>query len=142
PGGSGWSAHFRERHAGAALKSVAVSFVDSLGRSFARRGEFVVTETGVEGRLVYAVSALLRDEIARSGQATFALALLPDHAAERVAAGVAHPRGSRSLATHFKSRLGLSGVKLALLYELLDKEQLADTAVLATAIKQLPVTVL
>ncbi len=142
PGGSGWSAHFRERHAGAALKSVAVSFVDSLGRSFARRGEFVVTETGVEGSLVYAVSALLRDEIGRSGQATFALDLLPDHPAERVAAEVAHPRGSRSLSTHLKSRLGLSGVKLALLYELLDKEQLADAAVLATAIKQLPVTVL
>lgn len=139
---SGWSAHFRERHAGAALKSVALSFVDGLGRAFARRGEFVITETGVEGSLVYAVSSWLRDEIARSGRATFALDLLPDHAAERVAAEVAHPRGSRSLSTHLKSRLGLSGVKLALLYELLDKEQLADAASLAGAIKHLPVTVL
>jgi len=139
---SGWSAHFRERHAGAALKSVSLSFADSVGNRFARRGEFVVTSTGVEGSLIYAVSALLRDDIARSHSATFHLDLLPDHPAERVAAEVAHPRGSRSLSTHLKSRLGLSGVKLALLYELLTKEQLSDAAVLAAAIKHLPVTVL
>ena len=139
---SGWSAHMRERHAGAALKSVALSFTDGMGRSFARRGEFVLTDTGVEGSLIYAASALLRDEIARSGSATFHLDLLPDHVSDRVYAEVTHPRGSRSLSNHLKSRLGLTGVKLALLHELLSKEQLQDAAALATAIKHLPVTLL
>ncbi len=138
----GWSAHFRERHAGAALKSVALSFAGSVGGSFLRSGEFVITETGVEGSLIYAVSALLRDEIAREGRATFYLDLLPDRTADRVLAEVAHPRGSRSLSNHLKSRLGLSGVKLALLHELLTREQLNDAVALASAMKRLPVTLL
>ncbi len=138
----GWSAHLRERHAGAALKSVALSFTDSAGQGFARRGEFVLTQTGLEGSLIYAASALLRDEIARSGSATLYLDLLPDHAVNRVVAEVLHPRGSRTLSSHLKSRLGLSGVKMALLYELLSEEQLHDARALAAAIKHLPVTLL
>jgi predicted flavoprotein YhiN len=49
-----------------------------------------------------------------------------------------HPRGSRSLATHLKTRLGLSGAKAALLHELLSREQIADAPALARAIKALP----
>ena len=56
-------------------------------------------------------------------------------------AEVAHPRGSRSLPNHLKSRLNLDGIKLALLHELLPKEAMQDTARLAGAIKALPITV-
>lgn len=138
---SGWSHHFVQAHAGQPFKSVALQFVDSQGRQFARKGEFVATGTGIEGSLVYAVSALLRDEIEAAGRATFTLDLLPDWSAERVAAAVAHPRGSRSLSSHLKSRLGLEGIKLALLYELLTKEQMHDVRMLAQCIKALPLTV-
>jgi len=138
--GAGWTPFFAERFAGQPLKSVAVAFTDSAGRHFARPGEFVVTATGVEGSLIYAFSHLLRDEIARAGQASFALDLLPGHAPARVRAAVAHPRGSRSLSSHLKSRLGLAGVKTALLHELLAPEQLHDVDALARAIKALPVT--
>ena len=138
--GAGWTPFFAERFAGQPLKSVAVAFTDSAGRHFARPGEFVVTATGVEGSLIYAFSHLLRDEIARAGQASFALDLLPGHAPARVRAAVAHPRGSRSLSSHLKSRLGLAGVKTALLHELLAPEQLRDVDALARAIKALPVT--
>jgi predicted flavoprotein YhiN len=54
-------------------------------------------------------------------------------------AEVSHPRGSRSLSSHLKSRLGLEGIKAALLHELLDKAMMADPARLAAAIKALPV---
>ncbi len=101
----------------------------------------MATGTGVEGSLIYAVSALLRDDIEATGRATFMLDLLPDWTAERVAAAVAHPRGSRSLSSHLKSRLGLEGIKLALLYELLTKEQMHDVHMLARSIKALPLTV-
>jgi len=83
-----------------------------------RKGEFVATATGVEGSLVYAVSADLREQIAAHGQAVFHLDLLPDRSLERVQAEVAHPRGARSLSSHLKSRLGLDGIKLGLLHEL------------------------
>ncbi len=136
----GWSTHFTERFAGAPLKSVAIRFTDSLGRRFDRRGEFVATATGVEGSLVYAVSHLLRDEIKRQGFATFELDLLPAFSAEKVLQEVRHPRGSRSLSSHLKGRLGLDGVKAALLHELLDKQTMQDPVKLAHAIKALPIT--
>jgi len=133
----GWSAHFRERHAGEPLKSVALSFAGET-----RRGEFVVTEHGVEGSLVYAFAARLRDAIAADGSATFLLDLLPDWGPGRVAAEVSRPRGSRSLSSHLQSRLGLKGVKAGLLRECLGKDEFADPARLAAAIKALPVRLL
>ncbi len=140
PAQPGWSAYFAERFAGQPLKSVRLSFADSQGRRFERRGEFVATATGVEGSLVYAASSLLRDEIAAHGSATLHLDLLPDHAPERVLAEVRHPRGARSLANHLKGRLGLAGLKAALLHEVLGRQGMQDAVQLAQAIKALPLT--
>ena len=108
--------------------------------AFHRKGEFVATATGVEGSLIYAASSLLRDEIAVRGLATFQLDLLPDVPPDKVLAEVRHPRGSRSLSSHLKSRLHLDGIKAGILHELLTREQLNDPAQLARAIKALPVT--
>ena len=138
----GWSEIFAQRFAGQPFKSVALRFTDDLGQSFARRGEFVATQTGVEGSLIYAVSALLRDCIVRQGQASFELDLLPQLDAERVRQEVLRPRGSRSISSHLKSRLGLDGIKAGLLYEVLGKEGMADAALLATTIKAVPLTVI
>lgn len=135
----GWTEHFASRFAGQPFKSVAISFTDSQGRTFSRKGEFVATAAGVEGSLVYAASALLRDEIAAHGSATFQLDLLPDRSAEQVLVEVRHPRGSRSLSSHLKSRLNLDGIKAAMLYEVLGKADIADPVKLAAGIKALPV---
>ena len=135
-----WSTHLSSQFAGTPLKSVGLSFTDRLGHTFNRKGEFVITATGVEGSLVYAASALLRDEIAHSGNATLHLDLKPDFSPERVLAEVSHPRGSRSLSSHLKSRLNLTALHLALLHEVLSKEAMNDTAQLAVAIKHLPIT--
>lgn len=137
----GWTPHFAERFAGQPFKTVALAFTDSQGRTFSRRGEFVATATGVEGSLIYAVSHLVRDEIEAHGHATFHLDLLPDHTAERVLVEVRHPRGSRSLSSHLKSRLGLDGIKAGILYEHLGKDGMNDPVALAHAIKALPITV-
>lgn len=74
------------------------------------------------------------------GQATFYLDLLPDLSVLSLLAEVCHPRGSRSLSSHLKSRLHISGIKMAILHELLSKEQLHDPVRLAAAIKAIPVT--
>jgi uncharacterized flavoprotein (TIGR03862 family) len=132
----GWSEYFASRFAGQPFKSVAIRF-----QRFARPGEFVATATGVEGSLIYAVAPLLRNEIRAAGSATFELDLLPAKSLRQVEGEVAHPRGSRSLSSHLKSRLGLEGIKLALLHELLPKPDVHDPARLAGAIKALPVTV-
>jgi uncharacterized flavoprotein (TIGR03862 family) len=133
---NGWSDYFASRYAGQPFKSVAIRF-----GQFARKGEFVATAKGIEGSLIYAASALLRDAIRARGSATFELDLLPAKSAAQVLAEVAHPRGSRSLASHLKSRLGIEGIKLALLHELLPGPDIQDPRRLAAAIKAVPVTV-
>jgi uncharacterized flavoprotein (TIGR03862 family) len=138
---SGWTEHFAGRFAGQPFKSVALSLTNSQGVHFARKGEFVATATGVEGSLVYAASSLLRDEIIRTGSATFHLDLLPDMAPERVLAEVRHPRGTRSLSSHLKSRLHIDGIKAGILHELLPKAAFDNPVQLAAAIKALPIQV-
>ena len=134
----GWTAFFRTRFAGHPLKNVALSLHAPNGSVFEQPGEFVVTEGGIEGSLVYAASAAAREAIAASGEAVVHIDLLPGRTLPFVRDEVARPRGSRSLATHLKSRLGLDGVKAALLHELLPKELMGDPARLAEAIKALP----
>ena len=135
---TGWSEHFRARFAGTPVKTVVASFSDRQGRTFRVEGEFIVTETGIEGGLVYALSAPLRDEIAAAGAATLHLDLAPGRDAARLLEELAHPRGRRSLSSHIQSRTGLKGVKMGLLRELVPAAEFADSARLAAAIKALP----
>ncbi|MFS2021544.1 NAD(P)/FAD-dependent oxidoreductase, partial [Massilia sp. CT11-108] len=96
------------------------------------------TATGIEGSLVYALSAGIRDRIAQAGQATVLLDLLPDHDPRRVLDEVSRPRGTRSMSSHLQSRLGIKGVKSGLLHECLGKADYADPVKVARALKALP----
>jgi uncharacterized flavoprotein (TIGR03862 family) len=140
PGRTGWSEHLRQRFAGQPLKPVSARCTDASGRTESQQGEFVITDTGIEGSLVYAFSARLREQIAAQGRATWVLDLLPQHGEAQVLAETRRPRGPRSLSTHLKSRLGIQGLKMALLHELLTPQQLADPVQLAAALKGLPLT--
>jgi hypothetical protein len=138
--GEGWTRHFKDKFAGQALKSVAIK-VPQWGAGparFERKGEFVVTQSGIEGSLVYAASALLRDDLLTQGSAQLWLDLLPDKSSDLVLSAVKWPRGSRSLSSHLKSRLGLDGVKMGLLYELCAPETFLELEELAGFIKKLP----
>jgi predicted flavoprotein YhiN len=102
----------------------------------------MLSDTGVEGSLIYALSAPLRDTIAAQGCVTVHLDFLPDKSAERVFAEVVHPRGARSLSSHLQSRAGIKGAKMALLREILAPAQLNSPVQLAEAIKALPLTLI
>ncbi|MGS7250528.1 TIGR03862 family flavoprotein [Pseudomonas anuradhapurensis] len=133
---AGWSALLKEKFAGAPLKNIALSVPGSAPR----KGEFILTAQGVEGSLVYAWSAPVREAINRTGQGQLLLDLLPDKPVEKVAQALARPRGSRSMAKHLHSQLGIDGVKAALLRELTNQATFADPEALARAIKALPIT--
>jgi len=133
-----WSAYFKERFAGQPLKSIALSYADTSGVEHRRQGEFLITATGVEGSLIYATSADLRDKITADSEALIYIDLLPDRSEQQVIAEVSHPRGSRSMASHLQSRLGLKGIKASLLRELLQAETFTDPALLGAAIKRVP----
>ncbi len=134
----GWTPFFADKFAGQPIKPVALTVEGIDGQRFSRQGEFVVTATGIEGSLVYAASALLRERIARDGEALIHLDLLPGRDDAWVIEQVAHPRGSRSMSSHLKSRLNIEGLKAGLLHEVLSKDEYADPATLARTLKALP----
>ena len=134
---AGWSPFFAEKFAGLPVKPVAIELANG---QFKRKGEFVITATGIEGSLVYAASSLIRNAIARDGECRITLDLLPDRDADFVTAEVARGRGSRSMSTHLKSRLGIEGLKAGLLHEILSKDEYHDAAMLARTLKALPIT--
>ena len=134
----GWSEFFSRRFAGAPIKPVRMALAPDAGEPAWRQGECVATATGLEGSLVYALSAELRERIARDGDAVLLLDLAPGRDADRLARDIAAPRNGRSLSEHLRRRLGLEGVKAALLREVLDKPAMDDPIRLAAAIKALP----
>jgi uncharacterized flavoprotein (TIGR03862 family) len=133
-----WSEHFRKRFAGTPVKPAIASLAGREGGAFRLEGEFVVTENGVEGGLIYTLSAPLRDEIAATGAATLHLDLAPGWDLARLMHELSRPRGRRSLSSHIQSRTGLKGVKVGLLRELIPGADFSDSGRLAAAIKALP----
>ena len=131
-----WSELLVSKFAGAPLKNVAIGLNDDVPRL----GECVITATGVEGSLIYALSAPIREAINTQGSATVHIDLLPGRPVDKLQAALSKPRGSRSMAKHLHSQIGIDGVKAALLRELTDAATFADPALLARAIKALPLT--
>jgi uncharacterized flavoprotein (TIGR03862 family) len=134
----GWSEHFRAHFAGQPLKAVVISFTDAAGTVHRKQGDCMLTSTGIEGGLIYALSAALRDKIAAQGSATIYLDLTPGKDLQRVLGEVSHPRGSRSMSGHLQSRVGIKGVQTGLLRECIAAADFADPVRLAQAIKALP----
>ncbi|HEY6639393.1 MAG TPA: TIGR03862 family flavoprotein [Nitrospiraceae bacterium] len=134
----GWSEHFRTKFSGHPVKSVAIIMKNDTGVESWHPGEFVITETGVEGGVVYTVSASLRDEILAKGVATLRLDLAPDRDMPRLTHDLSRPRGKRTMATHLQRQAHIEGVKAGLLREVVSKEDFSDPARLAAAIKALP----
>ena len=129
-----WSPHFQEKFDGHPLKSVVLSF-----GIFRQQGEFIVTKDGVQGSLVYAASALMRDEIFANGKAIMNLDLAPDKTEAQLIEKLSKPRGSRSMASHLEKTVGLKGVKVGLLHEFMPKEDFTNIVRLAAFIKQMPI---
>lgn len=107
-----WSEKFSERFAGQPLKNVELRF----GTKTAR-GEAMIGRNGIEGGAIYALASVLRDEIARSGQATLRLALRPDLDQQRLVERLTKPRGKQSFATYLRKAASLTPVAIGLLYE-------------------------
>ena len=134
----GWSEHFAQRHAGAPIKNVRLSFQDRNGTTIERIGECVVSAHGLEGSLIYATSAALRERLEVDGYVDIVFDLLPAHSAAQVLAEVSHPRGARSLSSHLAGRLGIGGARAGLLREALDKTAMNNPALIAATLKALP----
>ena len=136
-----WSAHFRERFAGEPLKSVVLKFTNSAGETFQRQGSCVITKEGLEGSLIYAASALIRDEITTHGSTTMTFDLAPDYTLKKLIERLSVPRGSRTVSSHLRRRVNIKGVEAGLLREFA-ADSLTDPTRLAQAIKALPIPII
>jgi uncharacterized flavoprotein (TIGR03862 family) len=133
-----WSEHLSSRFAGAPLKPVVAHWTDRRGVAHSRQGEFVLSEYGVEGSLIYAIGAELREQIAARGEALLKLDLVPGYTQSALAGRLAAPRGKHSIGDWLRRRAGLDAAKCALVFELTDKSVLADPPALAAQLKALP----
>lgn len=133
-----WSTHFATRHAGQPVKPVVIEWRAADGSLVRRQGEFVITASGVEGSLIYALAALLREAVTMQGRVEIHLDLVPGRDLERLVSELARPRGRRSLSEHLRRQAGVDGVKAGLLYEVLDKTGLQDSRRIAATLKALP----
>ena len=121
-----WSHAFAQRFAGSPVKP---GWLALAGDPAMQQGEYVVTASGIEGSLVYALSARIRERIAREGEAIALLDLAPGRDVGRLARELARPRGGRSLSEHLRRSAGIEGVRAGLLRELVpDLASLAPEA--------------
>jgi hypothetical protein len=108
------------------------------GFEFCEQGEMVVTANGVEGSLIYQMSAPLREQIAATGAAMIYLDLAPGKDQQFLIDRMSLPRGKHSIANHLRKRIGIDGVKAGLLREILSKDDFGDPLHFAQVIKALP----
>lgn len=131
-----WSEFFRSRFAGQPLKSVVLH----VEHQTPQQGELMVTEQGLEGGLIYALSAPIREQINANGCSTIHLDLLPDRSEASIVERLNAPRGKNSFSNHLRKRLGIDGVKAALLRETASSERLNNPQQLAHHLKALPIS--
>jgi uncharacterized flavoprotein (TIGR03862 family) len=136
----GWSEHLATRHAGAPLKPVIAHWQDLDGAMHALQGECVLTATGIEGSVIYAISADLRERLLRDGKAMLWLDLAPGRDGARLHRDLEKPRGKRSLGEHLRRQTGLDAARVALLHEVLPRDAMTDIDTIVSTIKRLPLT--
>ena len=133
-----WTSVFKDKFSGHAIKPLRINLKNDGGKGL--QGECVISDYGIEGSLIYALSRCIRENINQHDQATLYLDLLPDHSEQRLAIMLSKPRNGRSLSDVLRRLFGLSAVKVSLIYELSDRSQLADNHYLIKCLKQLPLT--
>lgn len=107
-----WSEKFSDRFAGQPLKNIELRFGTHIVR-----GEAMISRNGIEGGAIYVLASVLREEIARAGQATLHVGLRPDLDRHRLVERLSKPRGKQSFATYLRKAAGLAPVAIGLLHE-------------------------
>lgn len=130
-----WPKAVRQELAGQFLKNIAVYCGDS-----SKMGELVITDYGLEGGAIYALSGLIRTQIHQFGSASITLNLKPMLTETAVLQKLQQARRG-SWTQHIEKQLNLPKVAMALLKACLDKDTFVDPRLLASKIKGLPLRI-
>ena len=133
---------FIQAHAGEPVKSIVASTVlpDS-GKVIQKTGDLIITEQGVEGGVIYALSRYLREAILQTGQAQLSLDLMPHRSPEQLRELLSKSIGKQTLASFWRRQIGLDGIKAALVREFLPRPSWIDSSAVAHAIKNLTISI-
>jgi uncharacterized flavoprotein (TIGR03862 family) len=133
-----WSQHFIDHFRGQPLKPVILKLRTMDNQELAQQGELMISETGIEGGLLYAHSAQLREQIGRDGVAMIELDLAPTRTLAELTNLLSRDRGSRSWSEHIRRQAKISALQAALVYEVLPKPSWQNPLEFADALKALP----
>jgi uncharacterized flavoprotein (TIGR03862 family) len=131
-----WSSVLKQRFAGAPLKRIAITFA---GRTV--RGEAMITEEGIEGGAIYALSSEIRDSVMRDGHATISIDLRPDIMIDALVAKLLLPMKGESFSNRLRKQIALAPVTIGLLHEAEQNATRLPPEALAGLIKALPVRI-
>ncbi len=132
-----WSEKFKTEFSGQPINTIQLSCMDHKGIEQVIRSEAMISDFGIEGTGVYALSSVLRQAIECSGSVDLWVDLLPDYSFEKVIALLSTNRQKNSMSNFLRKQFHLSPIKIALLRELTEKNVWNDITLLAKSIKQL-----
>lgn len=128
-----WSDIFRDKFAGTPVKNIQLTFSEQHAS-----GDMIISAHGIEGGVVYAISAPLRTAIERSGSATIHIDLRPDFSEQDLTRVLSTPRRRDSYSNFLRKVSGLSPVAVNLLYEADSKISNQPASHVARLIKSYP----
>ncbi len=132
--GVAWTDEIRSRFAGQPLKAIAFSFA---GQTL--KGEAMITDDGIEGGAIYALSPQLRAALQAGQDTVVTIDLRPDVPLDAICARLSHSRPGQSLSNRLRKALGFSPLETALVREMAGNIPLSVPEALASLIKAVPV---
>ena len=122
--------------AGLPLKNIALKSLNTR-----KEGEVVITEFGMEGSGIYALSPQIRQQLNETGKAICYIDLKPSLSIEKLTQLLEEKPGNYTMTKYLDSNLNLSKAQLALLKNLTAKEDFLNPEILAAKIKELPLEI-
>ena len=134
-----WENDFILKYAGAPLKNISISCLNKK-----HKGEVVITQFGLEGNAIYALSPEIRSELKNKKKnkkkAIISIDLKPTLSYEDIVAKLKRSKFKKTTEI-LKSALKLSSAQIGLLKEYVSKEAFLNSDTLALKIKRLPLTI-
>lgn len=131
-----WPSAFIKNCEGDALKNISITCGGEI-----KKGELVITKTGIEGGAIYALSPLIREQLLKKNKAAVFIDFKPALTTEEIRERLSTTKGNISLSKKLTEKIKLNPTKLALLKYLLSKEEFTDVSILAERIKNFPITI-
>ena len=129
-----WKKDFIDKQSGAPLKNIALSCGEN-----SQKGELVVTDFGLEGNAIYALSPQIQMELDTKGKAEIFIDLKPQLTSEEIL--IKLTKSSKKLSQFLIDELKLSRTQVDLLKNELSKEEFLNPSILVSKIKSLSLSV-